>query len=301
MKKINIVSTLVIIIILLFVYLFVYEPQYKGSVLIEEKSLVYAHRGFGDHAPDNSLVGAIKAIENNLDGVDVDAQFSKDKEVVIFHDVSLERFTNEVGRVDSKTASELSTYDIAEKYGKGFENEFISTLDEFVKTVTPNSKLMVELKVSSIKDTGIEKRVDEILNKNSAYDKVLISSFNPFVLRRLKKTNPDIKTVLIFQDSGWDSKRVEATKKEDRVELPWFLRNEKMRTAIRKFTKPDAVSINHKVEEKVIDKLISKGYPVFIWPVNDTETINWALGKNPHGLVTDEPLLAKKLRDEFSN
>jgi len=70
--------------LLLSAYLFLYEPRYSGSIIVKkDQLLLFAHRGFGNHAPDNSLVGARLALERALDGVDVDAQFSKDKKTFI--------------------------------------------------------------------------------------------------------------------------------------------------------------------------------------------------------------------------
>ncbi len=280
-------------------YLFLYEPNYSGSITqSSDQSLVFAHRGYGNHAPDNSLEGARIAIQSGLDGVDVDAQFSKDKEIIIFHDVSLERFTTGEGRVDAKDVSELRNYDLGIKYGNGFENVFIHTFEDFVKEVTPTNLLMVELKVSTPKDTGIEKRVAEILEQYNAYDRVYISSFNPVVLYRLKDIDERIRTVFIFMDSGWDPKRVAETKEEDRVALPWYLQNEYMRRAIRKIIKPDAVSINKGVAQDTITTLMRKGYPVFIWSVNTEEEISEALMEKPYGIISDEPSRAKEIKDQ---
>jgi glycerophosphoryl diester phosphodiesterase len=110
MHKIGVAVLLVLVLGSL--YLFVYEPPYRGLMSASEQVLVFAHRGYGNHAPDNSLEGAKIALAQGFDGVDVDAQFSKDKEVVIFHDVSLERFTTGTGRVDAHTLVELQTYDL---------------------------------------------------------------------------------------------------------------------------------------------------------------------------------------------
>lgn len=282
-------------------YLFCHEPAYRGLISRGEYTLLFAHRGFGNHAPDNSLIGAEMALANNLDGVDVDAQFSADKEVIIFHDVSIERFTTGTGRVDNKTVDELRAYDLAMKFGQGFSDVHVATFEEFVNAVVPRGLLMVELKVSGIKDTGIERRVNEIIGKYGAYENIYISSFNFFVLRRLKQIDPRIRTVFIFQDTGWDPKRVAETRQEDRVSIPWFLRTEFTRVAIRKFVEPDALSINHRVDPKTIDKLLAKGYPIFLWPVNDEQSVLWSLAKDPYGLVTDEPLLAYKLREEYND
>ncbi len=282
-------------------YLFLYEPEYAGPVETEERPQVFAHRGFGNHAPDNSLVGARIALSHQLDGVDVDAQYSKDGEVVIFHDVSLERFTTGEGRVDAHTLAELRTYDLGEKFGQGFKDVRIATFDEFVEEVVPEAFLMVELKVASAGDTGIEKKVVESLASHDAFERVFISSFNPLVLWRLKQIDPRVQTVFIFMDSGWDPERVAATKEEDRVSLPWYLRNEFTRRAIRKLISPDALSVNQYVDERTIDLLIEKGYPVFLWSLNTDESLQAALSKKPYGLISDEPLLAKSARDATSD
>ena len=283
----------------LFSYAFLFEPQYGGLLTDDGRVLVFAHRGFGNHAPDNSLAGARLALEKGLDGVDVDGQFSADKQVVIFHDPSLERFTTGTGRVDSKTVQELRTYDLSIKFGNGFSEVYISTFDDFVRTVTPEAYLMVELKVPGVADTGMEQQVSEIIQKYDAYDRVFISSFNPVVLYRIKRIEPRVRTVFIFQDTGWDEQRVSDTREEDRVALPWYLRTERTRVAIRKIIGADALSIHQDVEESVIDKLMAKGVPVFLWPLNDRQSVTWALGKSPYGLVSDEPLQALELRDEF--
>ena len=283
----------------LFSYAFLFEPQYDGLLTDDGRVLVFAHRGFGNHAPDNSLAGARLALENGLDGVDVDGQFSADKQVVIFHDPSLERFTTGTGRVDSKTVQELRTYDLSIKFGNGFSEVYISTFDDFVRTVTPEAYLMVELKVPGVADTGMEQQVSEIIQKYDAYDRVFISSFNPVVLYRIKRIEPRVRTVFILQDTGWDEQRVADTREEDRVALPWYLRTERTRVAIRKIIGADALSIHQDVEESVIDKLMAKGVPVFLWPLNDRQSVTWALGKSPYGLVSDEPLQALELRDEF--
>ena len=76
--------------------LFLYDLPYAGLVAPTERALVLAHRGFGNLAPDNSLAGARMAMRERLDGVDVDGQLTRDGEIVVFHDVSLERFTGRV-------------------------------------------------------------------------------------------------------------------------------------------------------------------------------------------------------------
>ena len=85
-------------------YCFGYEPPYRGT-LIERppRPLIFAHRGFGDHGPDNSLYAVEHALRAGMDGVDMDGQLTRDSELVIFHDLSVDRLTSGVGRVRDKT------------------------------------------------------------------------------------------------------------------------------------------------------------------------------------------------------
>ena len=295
------ILTFLVLIIGVASYLFLFEPTYNGLIETDANEIIlFAHRGFGNHAPDNSLVGAKMALENGLDGVDVDAQLSKDKQTFIFHDVTLERFTEGKGRVDAYTLEQLQQYDMGLKFGDGtdFKNVYIESFEIFVKEITPTALLMTELKIATLKDTGMEQDVINIIAKYDAFNRVYISTFNPIVLYRLKKIDPRVQTVFIFQDSGWDQKRVAETKEEDRVSLPWYLQTEWTRRVIRKIMKPDALSINEKVSEKTITKLQEKGWPLFLWPLNTQESISWGITIKPYGIVTDEPILTKQLYEK---
>lgn len=293
---VKILCVIIILALLILAYLFFWEGKYRG-LITQDKVLVFAHRGFGNHAPDNSLLAANLAMENGMDGVDVDGQFSSDKELVIFHDLSVDRLTDGAGKVGSKTVAELKKLDLSKKYGKGFADAYVATFEDFVKDITPKGILMVELKVPNSEATGIEERAVEIIKKYNAFDKVYLSSFNPVVLYRLKKIDPRVRTVFIFMDTNWNPELIAEIKKEDLVNLPWFLRDETMRRMIRNIIKPDALSVNNEVDEKVINKLLKKGYPIFLWTIDEKERLKWALAKKPYGIISDEPLLTKQVRD----
>jgi glycerophosphoryl diester phosphodiesterase len=227
----------------------------------------------------------------------MDAQLSSDGTIVIFHDLSVDRLTEGIGKVESKTLAELKTLDLSIKYGHGFSHAYVATFEDFVQAISTQGILMIELKVPGIKQTGIEQKAIDTIKKYNAYDHVYLSSFNPFVLYRLKKLDPKIHTVLIFMDTNWNPQLLAEIKKEDLVNLPWFLRKEWTRRAIRKFVKPDALSVNNEVSEGTIDFLIRDGYPIFLWTVETKERIQWALDKKPYGIISDEPALGKELRD----
>ena len=278
-------------------YLFGYEPRYSGTLVTPpSRTLVFAHRGFGDHAPDNSLYAVERALEAGMDGVDVDGQLTWDRQVVIFHDLSVDRLTSDTGRVGEKTLREMLALDLGPKYDPKLKGAPVRTFEDFVRTVKGRGILMVELKVPGLKGTGMEERAVEIIRKHGAHKDVVLSSFNPVVLYRLKRLDPEVRTALIFMDTNWNPELVAEIKPGDLVNLPWPLRQEFIRRAVRKIVRPDLLSINHEVDEAVIDRLIAKGWPSFIWTPDDEQDIRRALSKRPYGVISDQPIRAKQLR-----
>lgn len=288
---------ILIVLLVLAVYLFFYEPKYKGPINNPEGTLIISHRGFGNHAPDNSLTAAKMSLERGLDGIDVDGQLTSDGELVIFHDLSLGRLTNGTGKVSDKTLEELLKLDLGPKFNDSFKGSYVATFEDFLATVNGTAVYMVELKVATAGKTGIEKKAVEIIQKHKAHEWVHLSSFNPLVLYRLERLDPKINTVLIFMDTNWNEELLAEIEEEVRVDLPWFLRQEPIRRVIRKIIKPDLLSVNYRVNEKTINTLLENGWPIYLWAPNNETDINWALNKKPLGVITDEPLLGKDLRD----
>ncbi len=280
-------------------YLFGYEPTYHGSLVAPPpRPQVFAHRGFGDHAPDNSLYAVERALAAGMDGVDVDGQLTRDGEVVVFHDLSVDRLTSDTGRVRDKTLEEMLALDLGPKFEPAMAGAPVRTFEDFVRTVKGRGILMVELKVPGLGATGMEKRAVEIIRRHGAHRDVVLSSFNPVVLYRVKRIDPEVRTALIFMDTNWNPELIAEIKEGDVVNLPWPLRQEFIRRAIRKVIRPDLLSITHEVDEAVTERLIAKGWPVFIWTPDEDEDIRRALAKRPYGVISDRPIRAKQLREE---
>ncbi|MGH7534118.1 MAG: glycerophosphodiester phosphodiesterase [Gemmatimonadales bacterium] len=288
-----------LIVVLAAGYCFGYEPPYHGSLVSRPpRPLVFAHRGFGDHGPDNSLYAVERALEAGMDGVDVDGQLTRDSALVIFHDLSVDRLTSGTGRVRDKTLAEMLALDLGPKYDSAIHGANVRTFEDFVRTVKGRGILMVELKVPGLGPTGIEQRAVDIIRRHAAHRDVVLSSFNPLVLYRLKRLDPEVRTALIFMDTNWNPELIAEIKAEDRVDLPWPLRQEAIRRAFRKIVRPDLLSINHQVDQAVTDRLIAKGWPVFIWTPDEEPDLRHALSKRPYGVISDQPIRAKQLRDQ---
>ena len=280
-------------------YCFGYDPPYRGT-LVERppRPLIFAHRGFGDHGPDNSLYAVQHALQAGMDGVDMDGQLTRDSELVIFHDLSVDRLTSGVGRVRDKTRDEMLALDLGPKYDPAIRGAYVRTFEDFVGVVQGHGILMVELKVPGLAATGIEQRAVDIIRRHDAYRDVVLSSFNPIVLYRVKRLDPKVRTALIFMNTNWNPRLLAEIKEGDKVDLPWVVRQEFIRRALRKVIRPDLLSVNQAVDHAVITRLIAKGWPVFIWTPEEDQELRWALSERPYGVISDRPIRAKQLRDQ---
>ena len=126
----------------------------------------------------------------------------------------------------------------------------------------------------------------------------MLSSFNPLVLWRLKKLDPNIRTALIFMDTNWNPELVAEIKKGDEVDLPWPLRQEWIRRGIRKTGEARPAEHQRGGGLGGDGRLIEKGWPVFLWTPDETGEIQAALAKRPYGVISDEPIRAKELRGQ---
>jgi len=298
-KRANVLAGVAIALGLAAAYFFLYEPSYRGSLVVRPpRPLVFAHRGFGDLGPDNSLYAVERALQAGMDGVDVDGQLTRDGELVIFHDLSVDRLTSGSGRVRDKTLSEMLALDLGPRYDPSLRGASVRTFEDFLRAVKGRGILMVELKVPGLAASGIEERAVAIIRKYDAHEDVVLSSFNPLVLYRVKRLDPEVRTALIFMDTNWNPELIAEIKPEDLVNLPWALRQEFVRRAIRKIVRPDLLSINHEVDGAVIDGLIAKGWPAFIWTIDEEQDLRAAFARRPYGVISDQPVRARQVRGE---
>lgn len=77
-----------------------------GWVSAQEKGLLFAHRGGAHEFEENTLDAFRSCYEEGLRGFETDVRMTKDGELVILHDDSLDRTHNATGAVEHKTAAE---------------------------------------------------------------------------------------------------------------------------------------------------------------------------------------------------
>ena len=153
-----------------------------------------AHRGFSEWYPENTMLAFEQAVLAGADGIELDVQFSRDGELVIMHDETLDRTTNGTGWVKDATLAELKELEAPGRFGGQYGACRIPTLEEYFSLAKESGILTnIELKTGVFEYEGIEEAVDRLIRKYGLQERVIISSFNHFSVKRMQAIDPELK------------------------------------------------------------------------------------------------------------
>jgi len=158
---------------------------------------IFAHRGASAHAPENTLAAFTLACEHGADAIELDAKLSADAQVVVIHDLTVERTTNGQGRVGSLTLRELKQLDAGSHFSAAFKGEPIPTLEEVFAALGQRIFINVELTNYARPSDDLPEKVCALVEKYALQERVLFSSFNPLALLRARRCLPQIPAGLL--------------------------------------------------------------------------------------------------------
>ncbi len=157
--------------------------------------LVYGHRGAGGEAPENTIAGCRHAIDRGTRYLELDMRLSKDDQIVMIHDESVDRTTDHKGKVNTYTAAELKGMD-ARQSGAPWpakEGTGVVTLAEMLDATPEIQGYQLEVKTGP---TGQMERIAELLAERfpseASVEKVVITSSSLTLLQRLMTLAPHI-------------------------------------------------------------------------------------------------------------
>ena len=160
---------------------------------------IIGHRGVPHLAPENTMTSFRLALEKGADGLETDIQMTKDGELVLIHDETLERTTNGQGLVAAHTLKELLALDAGSRFSPDFKGEKIPTLRELLEFVSGRDILInIEIKSGVVLYPGIEKKLVDMLREFKLRETVIISSFNHYALLACKELDAGLKTGILY-------------------------------------------------------------------------------------------------------
>jgi glycerophosphoryl diester phosphodiesterase len=156
------------------------------------------HRGAKGHAPENTFASFNRGVELGASVVETDVHLTRDGQVVIIHDHTVDRTTNGKGFVKDMTMAELKALDAGSWFDKRFVGERIPTLAELLAWARDRVPLAIEIKNGPIYYPGIAEKVIRLLQEHEMLQQAILISFDHFVLREAKMVAPDVVTGILY-------------------------------------------------------------------------------------------------------
>ena len=165
-----------------------------------ERTLVWGHRGASGYAPENTMAAFEKAVELGADGIELDVQLTKDGELVIIHDETIDRVSDGSGWVKDFTYAKLIKHNFNRTHPE-YEHAQIPTLEEVYALIKPTDlTINVEIKTGVVFYPEIEARVLDLTERMGLMERVIFSSFNHYTIQKIKEINPEAETGMLYSD-----------------------------------------------------------------------------------------------------
>ena len=242
---------------------------------MRENITITAHRGASYFAPENTIASVKKALELNVDRIEIDIQRTRDSVVVVLHDLTIDRTTNGRGRAVDLTYSQIQQYDIVDSEGNVHK---IPTLEQVIQAVNGQAKLLIEIRNGHSFYPDIERQVIDLLRANNAIEWAIIHSFHNDILSRLREYCADIELHKIFVG------RIPFTNiifgyRFSNLNNPLFETVSEF-SSHHRFTNRALVRRIHRQEKKLN-----------VWSPKSARRIERLINRGVDGIITDNPML----------
>lgn len=228
-----------------------------------------AHRGAAGLAPENTLAAIELAIQLGVDLIEVDVHGTADGAVVVLHDSTLTRTTNYQGAVRGLTLSQIRAADAGSWFHPSFGKEVIPILEEALELTRNRALLLIEIKADFLAE-----RVLQIVESMDAESHVVIQSFDPETVRRVKLLNSSVPTALVVGKLPTTPSRVRA------------------RRMVREVLAVGAniLSVWHAVlTPQFFEEMRRRGLSVWTWTVDERIVMRDLIQMGVQGLITNYP------------
>ncbi|HSL23525.1 MAG TPA: glycerophosphodiester phosphodiesterase [Vicinamibacterales bacterium] len=233
------------------------------------RPLVFAHRGGAKIGPENTWLAFDRGLAAGANGLELDVHLSRDGEVVVMHDRTVDRTTDARGPVARFTAAELGQMNVL---GSGTGVPLLREVLERYRDVP----IIVEMKVSS---RSIALRVVDLVRQARALDRVALGSFHAGPLKAARVHEPAIPTG--------------SAPAETRLALyASYLGIAPFWASYRSFQVPERTRGTRIVSERFVRLAHAAGVAVQVWTVDTAAEMTRLLDWGVDAIISDRPDLA---------
>ena len=223
-----------------------------------------AHRGASGRglAPENTLAAFEKALDIGVDMLEIDVRVTGDGRLIVLHDPSLDRTTDREGIVRELGLEEIRQADAG-------DGERIPILREVFDLARHRAPILLE-----IKSDFIAERVVQAIAEAQFAEQVVVQSFNPQTVERVKRLAPHLPASLLIGELPTAPSRLRARRLVSQVlEIG-----------------ANTLSIWHAtLTPALIEEMRKRGIAVWAWTVDEEITMRDLAMMGVQGLVTNYP------------
>ncbi|HEX4994383.1 MAG TPA: glycerophosphodiester phosphodiesterase family protein [Methylomirabilota bacterium] len=241
--------------------------------------LLAAHRGGALLWAENSLLAFRSALALGADFLELDVHLTRDGEVVVIHDATLDRTTTGTGPVRDRTLAELGALRLKDRGGAVLE-ERIPTLDQVVALAAAGKRqMLLEIKTDERgrRYPEIEEKVFAVLDRHRFTPFTVVMAFEGDTWRRLRKLRPDARVAALYSARMLPAGAA--------AEL------EALRQAGVVFVGLEQALVTAEVAKQA--RLA--GLTLGVWTVNERDAIARFIDQGVGVVITDRPDLAREL------
>lgn len=264
------------------------------SACIAADVQVIAHRGASWDAPEHTFAAYDLALAQGADWIEQDLQMTRDGQLVVLHDGSLDRTARGpaadcAGPVREKTLAQLANCEVGswfntahpERAQAGFVGARIPTLDDVLTRYAGRARFYIETKNPDDAPAMVDSllatlRRHRLLGRDATEGRVLVQSFSPASLRRLHALEPRLPLVQLWDDAI-PAGQLEATLDWVRAYAVGFGPNRRI------------------VTQQLVDAAQARGLDVHPYTVNAEPAMVLMLELGVDGMFTDRPGALRQL------
>jgi glycerophosphoryl diester phosphodiesterase len=223
------------------------------------RPLAFAHRGGGALAPENTIAAFDNGLRLGADGLELDVRLSRDGDVVVHHDRTLDRTTALRGPIVDRATSEL-------------EGANVPLLADVLARY-PGVRIIIELKVNSV---ALAAAAVAAVRQAGAVDRVCFGSFGRRVLRAVRAIEPAVATSAAREEVRWALYRS-------------WCRWPVARVAYDGYQIPEWAGRTHVISPRFVAYAHGAGLGVQVWTVDRADDARRLLEWGVDALITDRP------------
>ncbi|MEO6590655.1 MAG: glycerophosphodiester phosphodiesterase [Pyrinomonadaceae bacterium] len=245
------------------------------------RPLVFAHRGGGGLFPENTLEAFKYSVEMGVDFLELDVHSTADGTLVVLHDASIDRTTDERGKISGLTLAQVKKLDAGYLFtndngatypfrGKGIS---VPTLEEIFKAF-PQMKFNIEPKQAI---PSITKPLCEMIRAHQMTDRVIVGSFRQTAISEFRAACPEVAT------------------SASPAEVSEFLAMQKTGITasysppFQALQIPVNASFLNVVNKDFIEAAHRQNLQVHVWTVNQPDEMQRLIEMGADGIMTDYP------------